>query len=275
MIQADYHLHSNFSGDGLFTMESMVERGIQLGLKKMCMTEHMDYFYKDETGNLSDEFILDTDSYRQKLFELKEKYCNQIELLFGIELGLHPAAASKNQMLISSYLFDFVIGSSHMCHDSDPYFPAFYENRTDEEAYREYFLSIAENVNSFSDFDVFGHLDYVVRYGKTKNRNYHYKDYQDIIDSLLRYFIDSGKGIECNTGGLNPKYQLGTTNPCPEIINRYKELGGEIITIGSDAHRPEHMCYGFDTAAEILKSCGFRYYTVFKNRKPEFIPIKD
>lgn len=273
MIKADYHLHSSFSGDGQFSLEDMVKRGISLGLHKLCITEHMDYFYKDENGNMSDEFVLDTDSYQKELFRLKEKYADKIELLFGIELGLHPDVVSKNEALISSYPFDFVIGSSHMCHDSDPYFPVFYENRTDKEAYREYFLSLMENAKGYLNFDVYGHLDYVVRYGRTKNKDYHYKDYQDIFDSLLRYLIEHGKGIECNTGGLNPKYQLGTTNPCPEIIKRYRELGGEIITIGSDAHRPEHMCYGFDKASEILRDCGFHYYTVFKKRKPEFLPL--
>lgn len=272
-IKADYHLHSDLSGDGLSPMEDMIKKAISLGLEMMCMTEHMDYFYKDEGGNLSEEFILDTDAYQKELFRLKEKYANKIELLFGIELGLHPSVISKNKSLICSYPFDFVIGSSHMCHDMDPYFPCFYENRTDKEAYREYFLSLIENARGFTDFDVYGHLDYVVRYGRSKNKEYYYEDYKDIFDELLHHLIEVGKGIECNTAGLNPKYQLGQPHPCKEILKRYKELGGEILTIGSDAHNSECMCYGFEQAANILKDCGFRYYTVFKKRKPEFLPL--
>ncbi len=272
-IKADCHLHSALSGDGLAPMEDMVKKGIELGLKHMCMTEHMDYFYKDESGNLSDEFILDMNAYEKELFRLKEIYSHKITLLFGIELGLHPRVIEKNKALAHAEPFDFIIGSSHMCHDLDPYFPAFYENRTDREAYEEYFLSLLENARGFLDFDVYGHLDYVVRYGRTKNRDYHYEDYKDIFDVLLRYLIENGKGIECNTAGLNPKYQLGEVHPSREILKRYLELGGEILTIGSDAHKPEHMCYGFETAAEILRECGFRYYTVFQNRKPEFFPL--
>ena len=164
-----------------------------------------------------------------------------------------------------------MIGSSHVMHGVDPYYPAYWENHTEEEGYQEYFESILENIAVFDGFDVYGHIDYVVRYGPNKNASYSYQKYADIIDEILKALIIKGKGIEINTGGF--KYGLGHPNPTEDIIKRYHELGGEIITIGADAHQPEHVAFDFEKVPSILKEAGFTHYTVFKNRKPEFIPI--
>ena len=92
-----------------------------------------------------------------------------------------------------------------------------------------------------------------------------------MIDEILRKLVSLGKGIELNTGGF--KYGLGHPHPTEEIIRRYRELGGEIITVGADAHKPEHVAFDFAKVPSILKEAGFTHYTVFKNRKPEFILI--
>jgi histidinol-phosphatase (PHP family) len=136
----------------------------------------------------------------------------------------------------------------------------------------EYFESILENLSEFSEMDAYGHLDYVVRYGPNQNREYSYGRYQDILDEILKTLIRRQVGLEINTGGYH--YGLGEPNPCINIIKRYRQLGGEILTIGADAHSPDKIGYGFDLAAEVLKECGFSYYTVFRNRKPEFIPLQ-
>ena len=97
----------------------------------------------------------------------------------------------------------------------------------------EYFESILENISAYDGFDVYGHIDYVVRYGPNRNREYSYGRYKDILDEILKKLISMGKGIELNTGGYH--YGLGEPNPCTAVIRRYRELGGEIITIGADA----------------------------------------
>lgn len=270
-ILSDFHLHSVHSADGKATMESMIKQGIALSLKQICMTEHMDFFYIDESGNSSDTFTVDMPAYISEYKHLAKQYKQQIAVLFGIELGLASEVLEENNSFIESYPFDFVIGSLHICNGEDPYFPSFFHNRSDKEGYEEYFLCLLENIKLFSNFDVCGHLDYIVRYGKTKNIKYRFQDYSDIIDEILRYLIQNGKGIECNTGSLSPKYQLGETNPSIEILKRYNELGGEIITIGSDAHLAANMCYGFDHAYKNLKTAGFRYYTVYEKRNPSFV----
>ena len=120
-------------------------------------------------------------------------------------------------------------------------------------------------------FDSLGHLDYVVRYGPTRNREYDYRDYRDIIDEILKILIRNDKALECNTGGFH--YGLGQPNPCEDILRRYRELGGELLTLGSDAHDPSRLGYDFDRARELLRSCGFSSYTVYHQRKPEFLPV--
>ena len=199
---------------------------------------------------------------------MKAKYEDKIRLLYGVELGLQPEILRKNAVFAKNHEFDFIIASSHICHGKDPYYPDFFEGRDDETAYREYFESILENIKKFSNFDVYGHLDYVVRYGKRKDTEYTYTKYSDILDEILKTLLDKGKGIELNTGGI--KSGMQDFHPCMDILKRYRELGGEIITIGSDAHKPEHVAEHFDRAANVLKECGFGYYCIFEKRTPEF-----
>lgn len=267
-ITADYHLHSYFSGDSSAPMEEMIKKGISLGLKTMCFTEHMDLDYVYENPEDNGMFELNTDSYLYELATLKSKYEGQIKLLFGVELGVQPQLRRELALYAKSFPFDFIIASSHLCNGRDPYYPAFYEGRSDEEAYLEYFSSILGNLRAFDNFDVYGHLDYVVRYGKTKDENYRYETYRDVLDQILTTLLEKEKGIEVNTSAIG--YRLKELNPCTDIIRRYRELGGEIITIGSDAHTPENIARGFDRAAGVLSSCGFKYYATFENRMPEF-----
>lgn len=267
-IKADYHLHTSFSGDSEAPMEDMILKGIELGLTSMCFTEHMDMDYVYIKPEEEGMFELNTDSYLYDFIRFKEKYADKIQLFFGVELGVQPHLRRELAVYSKSYDFDFIIASSHLCNRKDPYYPYFYEGRSDEEAYREYFLSILDNLKAFSNFDIYGHLDYVVRYGRTKDADYSYDKYRDILDKILETLIEKEKGLEVNTGAIS--YNLRDLNPCTDILKRYRELGGEIITIGSDAHEPSAITRGFDRAAEVLTSCGFKYYATFEKRMPEF-----
>lgn len=263
----DTHLHTHFSGDSDAAPEDMIKAAMEKGLKGICITDHLDFDYPEEP----DLFLLDLPSSQKEISRLQEKYKEIFPVHWGIELGLQPQIAEKNAAIASQYPFDFIIGSSHVVHGFDPYYANYYNGKTEDEAYREYFESILENLNAYSDFDVYGHIDYVVRYGPNKNQFYSYEKFADVIDEILRTIISMEKGIEINTGGL--KYGLGHPNPTEAIIKRYHELGGEIITIGADAHKPQHVGYDFEKVPGILKEAGFSYYTVFKGRKPEFVPI--
>lgn len=267
MILWDTHMHTHHSGDSDASPEEMIEQAKKAGLSGICFTDHYDYDYPED----KDLFLIDFDAYHKEMTALKEKYQGDFQVNYGIELGLQPHVAAHNKQLLEENRFDFVIGSSHVVHGQDPYYPSYYEGREESEAYLEYFLSIAENLKYDLDFDVYGHLDYVVRYGPTQNLHYSYEAYADVIDSILRTLIEKGKGIEVNTGGF--RHGLGHPNPTEAILSRYRTLGGEIITIGADAHKPKDIAYGFDKVPELLRRVGFRYYTVFHNRKPRFYPL--
>lgn len=263
----DTHMHSQYSGDSETPQDAMVQAAIQKNLDGICFTDHLDIDYPDDPYL----FLLDLPNYTASVNALASQYEGRFPIRLGIELGLQPHLAALHADILEQYPFDFVIGSSHVVHGFDPYYPKFYEGRSEEECYREYFESILENIQAFDGFDVYGHIDYVVRYGPNRNEQYSYQKYSDVIDAILSLLIKKGKGIEINTGGF--KYGLGHPNPTEEIIARYHELGGEIITIGADAHKPEHVAFDFEKVPDILKSAGFQYFTVFKDRKPEFIKL--
>lgn len=263
MITADFHVHTSFSSDSEERLESAVAAAVQKGLKTLCITEHMDMDYP--TG----EFALDAARYQKELFRVKQLYSDRIELLFGVELGVMDYLAPRLYEFASAYPFDFIIGSSHLVDGVDPYYPEYFDKFGDSEGIRRYFQSILDNISAFDDFDVYGHLDYVVRYSKAMT--YNPLDFWDMLDEILRKLISMGKGIELNTAGL--KYGLAFAHPHPQVLKRYRELGGEIITVGSDAHMGANIAYAFDKAEEILKAAGFVYRAVFRGRKAEFVKL--
>lgn len=268
MILADYHLHSEFSSDSKAKPKDIIEQAISLGLKRLCFTDHMDYDYPVQNGYT---FVFDPDAYFKTLQELQAEYKDKIKVLIGVELGLRPYLAERYEKLMTGYDFDFAIGSSHLIGEQDPYFPSYWEEKGEKQGMIDYFLSIIYNVNSFTNFDVYGHLDYALRYAPNKNRNFDYKEHSDLIDDMLLSILRAGKGIEVNTSGY--KAGLGVPNPHPYLLQRYKELGGEIITIGSDSHIHNHLAYEFPVVRDLLLSLGYKYYAVYEKRKPEFLPL--
>lgn len=266
---SDFHTHSDFSGDSDTPVSLQLEQAIKLGMKEICITDHHDH--DTVIPDLGAIFELDIDAYLPYMNQIRETYSDRIRVNVGIELGLQLHLKEYLENLVNKYTFDFIIGSSHFIGGLDPYYPEFFEGCTEKEAYSRYFEVTLKRVREMDCFDVFGHLDYVVRYGPNKNKFYSYNEYRELIDPILKTLIEKGKGLECNTGGY--KYKLGHPNPSEEILTRYRELGGEILTIGSDAHVPEHLAYDFERLKPVLLNCGFRYYTVYHQRKPEFLKI--
>lgn len=268
MITSDYHMHTTFSGDGEGTPEEMADAAIAKGLRTICITDHEDY------GQVGEDVMVlsDYEEYVHTIQKLRESYKNKLEICLGIEIGLKENLGSYYQKVIGTYPFDFVIGSLHYVNGLDPYYGEIFETYSDEEVYRMTFREMTECVRKIKDFDVLGHLDYVVRYGKYQEKECSYQKFSDEIDELLQAVIETGRGIELNTAGI--KYGLPFAHPHPDVLKRYRELGGEIITVGSDAHQPKHVGYAFGQAEEILTACGFKYYTEFKSRKPVFKQIR-
>lgn len=274
MIQADMHMHTWFSTDSEACPRDMADEAVRKGLKTICFTDHFD---KDDL-EWGEEGIFDVDAYFVEMQKLQEEYAGKLNIRIGIELGLRTYLKDYYEELTKKYPFDFVIGSVHNVPYkkdaegnilyTDPAAEKLFTDRTDKEAYRLMMETTLENVRTSDCFQTLGHLDYVVRYGKSREKEYSYTDYADIIDEILKLLIEKEKGLEVNSAGL--KYGLPFAHPHPDVLNRYRELGGEIITIGADAHKPEHIAYDFAKAEEILKSCGFKYYTEFFEQKPVF-----
>lgn len=274
MIQADMHMHTWFSTDSEACPRDMADEAVRKGLKTICFTDHFD---KDDL-EWGEEGIFDVDAYFVEMQKLQEKYAGKLNIRIGIELGLRTYLKDYYEELTKKYPFDFVIGSVHNVPYkkdaegnilyTDPAAEKLFTDRTDKEAYRLMMETTLENVRTSDCFQTLGHLDYVVRYGKSREKEYSYTDYADIIDEILKLLIEKEKGLEVNSAGL--KYGLPFAHPHPDVLKRYRELGGEIITIGADAHKPEHIAYDFAKAEEILKSCGFKYYTEFFEQKPVF-----
>lgn len=269
-MKADFHMHTNFSSDATYPLEEMIEGAIKKGLKTICITDHEDLDWPNST--CEGEFQIDLETYVSTIHQLKETYKERIEVLMGIEFGLQTHLGETYKKIATTYPFDYIIGSIHILDGVDPYGGKFFSGEmTDEKGYHRAFEITLENLKQCEDFDALGHMDYVVRYSKGRETSYHPKEYMEKIDEILKVLIQHNKALEFNTGGW--KYGLPFAHPHQEILKRYKELGGEMITIGSDAHRPEHIAYDFHKVSDVLKACGFKYYTEFRQRKPYFCAL--
>ena len=263
-MNADYHMHTNFSTDTDVDPILMIESAIDKGLQSICITDHYDKDYVNGTT----DFTFDIEQYFKYYTELQRKYENKINIRIGVEIGLQMHLNEFYQQMLQQFPFDFVIGSAHFLKGQDPYYKEVFQGVPDAESYQTAFEEMSQLVSTIQSFDVLGHLDYIVRYGNQQATYYSYRKYSDVIDEILRKIIESGRGIEVNTAGW--KYGLGFAHPHPDVLIRYKELGGEIITIGSDAHSPEYVSYEFKRAKNLLIANGFKYFTEFIQRKPIF-----
>lgn len=263
----DYHVHTKFSIDGTIPMEEMCERAIALGMEEIAFTDHVDY----DAPYDPPELAIDYETYLETFTKLREKYLGRLRLTLGVEIGVQPQVLSESEKLVSSYPFDFVIASNHVVDRLDLHQGDFCRGKTREEAYRGYLTQVKKTLSTFKCFNVAGHLDYIRRYGGYENNVFGVGEFSDLLDPILKNLIENGRGIEINTSGI--RGGSGSAFPSRWIVERYRALGGEIITVGSDAHFPEHIAKDFDEAQALLLDCGFKYYTVFREMRPEFVKI--
>ncbi|HSQ88160.1 histidinol-phosphatase HisJ family protein [Romboutsia sp.] len=261
----DYHMHSNFSNDSKTDMEDMIKKSIDLGLKEICFTDHVDY-------DLDTDFDwgIDYNEYFNKLNFFQDKYRDKISIKKGIELGLQKQITDRCSEDSNKYPFDFIICSIHAINKLDLYFGEFFKDKTQREAYEAYFNELYTVIKKYKDYSVLGHLDLIKRYG-AYDKILEDSLFSDIIETILKQVIYDGKGIELNTSCY--RYNLPDLTPSRNIINIYKDLGGEIITTGSDSHNTTQIAYKFDYIYSYLKDSGFNYVCKFNQMKPEFIKI--
>lgn len=266
MFKSDYHIHSLFSKDSNMKLETIIKKSKELGLNEIAITDHLDYDIKEEHFNSS---MTDLKKYISTLKEVKEMYKNYLNIKIGIEFGAQPHLNRKLNSIVQDNNFDFIILSTH-CLDGNLFsYKRNWENSLVEDVYQKYFINLLENVKKYQNYSVLGHLDFISRYGK-EEINYNF--YQDIIDEIFKNIIHFGKGLEINTSGF--KYSEKRFYPTVNLVKRYFELGGEILTIGSDAHNYNEIFSNFNIVYDFLEECNKKYICSYTNLKPQFKKFK-
>lgn len=259
----DFHMHSKISFDGREEPLAMAQAAVKAGMKAICFTEHLDY---DPMKDVQD-WVFETEEYNAALDDL----CMPgLEIYRGLEFGMLPDNRDTLQADLQRRPFDFVIGSVHFIGGIDAFFPEFWEGKTVEQAERQMLEETLACVRHHDDFDVLGHLTYI---SKTRSnplkRPVRLDDYRDLVNEIFKTLISKGKGIEVNTGGRDI---CGVYLPEREYLQRFKELGGRIVTVGSDAHNAARVGQYCFEAAEMVQEI-FGYVCTYKDRQPVFHKI--
>lgn len=263
ILDCDFHTHTAFSDDCDARTEDLLEGALARGIKTLAITDHYDPGYPDPEF----PFIIDFDGYHKMLPEMQKKYAGKMEILAGLEVGIMEGQFDEARKAVNSYPYDIIIGSFH-CHRGDDLYTYDFTDVDGPAMLEDFYTYMYECLSKFNDYDIVGHFSILDRYiGKL----YDYSPFEDVIDEVLKLIINRGKGLEINTSSF--KYGTGTWLPRESILKRYHELGGEILTFGSDAHDPKYYQYHFNDAVTLAKEIGFKYYCQFRNRKAEFFPL--
>ncbi len=263
----DNHNHSQFSFDGWrTTLETSARAALEKGLKGICFTDHCD-FATPEMGfedPLKEVFDIEA---QQKEIDRVRGLLPQLKILKGIEVGVNRGCREQLADHLGKYQFDQIIASVHYIDGDDPFKGGYYIGKTWKEAYSYYLELLYTEMRWLGDrFDIMGHFDYVVRYGPYPETSITYRDFSDWLDPMLRFLAENGKALEINTKTYQDfKGRVPVLDP--DVLKRYRELGGEIISLGSDSHKKDHVAFNFDCHIEYIKSLGFRYTAHYENRK--------
>lgn len=280
----DTHNHSQFSFDGeKTTVEKSVKAAVDASLGGICFTDHCDFYVpkmKEEFEPLVSE-VFDVGAQQAEIDRVSAMVADgafgravakKFKVLKGIEIGLEEHSRELNRNLLKAQNFDQVTASVHYLEDTDPYFGPYYKGKNWKEAYGRYLETLLREMKRLEDFDVMGHFDYVVRYAPYPKESILYRDFPGLLDEILKYLIENGKGLEINTKSYR-QYGLRTPQLDRDILIRYLELGGEIICLGSDSHAPEQVAFKFDYFAQYIKMFGFRRLGHFEGRRLKMVTI--
>lgn len=286
-MYADYHLHSEFSDDSREPMDNQIQQAISLGLNEICFTDHVDYGIKrdwndprgvewrggDGISSSKDEMDplanVNYPEYFAKLLRMRVTYGKDITIRSGLEFGIQSITVDDYKKLYNRYQdqLDFVLFSMHQVNNLEFWTQDFQAGKTQQENNEEYYREILKTMKLFKNYSVLAHLDLLVRYDK--NGVYPFEKLEDIIAEILKQAIHDNKGIEVNTSSWH--YGLADTQPSRKILKLYKDLGGKIITVGSDAHSTKYLADHIKDAYAILKDeIGFEEITTFDHMQPIF-----
>ncbi len=266
MFPHDYHLHSHFSCDSKASMVEQCLSAIHKGLPEIGIADHFDLHPGDECRG-----FFRPNEWAAELDRARREFEGRLVVRAGIELGEPHIYQAECQALLQSYPFDYALGSLHWVGD-ELVFDRKYFRRSADEAYGLFFEEL-ERMTRVGGFDVLSHFDVVVRVGKPLYGSYDPRRYEEAIRAVLKNCIDHGIALDLNTQGLRNRCQLLT--PGVEILRWYREMGGERVTLGSDAHTPDDIGANFDAALEVLRAAGLKSVTQFEQRQATQVKIAE
>ena len=250
----DTHMHTiPFSTDSgmVFSDLLKVRKGKDIGV---ILTEHIDLAFGDPS-----EFYFDPDTYFKKLSPYRNDH-----LLLGVEIGMTADTNDRNREIVRSHPFDMVIGSIHFMRGKDIYYPEFFAMFPGKtEVFSEYLDTMAEMISTFNDFDTLGHMDYIGRVAPYPDPLLYYEDFPEQIDRILKLLIAKDKCLEINTRQFDKPKAVAALK---KICARFHELGGQYVTIGSDAHTPVAVGAYLKEAYALAAECGLTP-VIYRERK--------
>ena len=270
----DNHNHCEFSFDGKrTTVEASSKAAVEKGLGGLCFADHCDIFVPEQTLSISprSKDLVDVEAQQAEIDRVQDLF-PQIKILKGIEIGMHPRCREQVKQIMAKHNFDQVIGSIHYIEDTDPFFGSYFEGKSWQEAYRCYLETIYNEMTAWGDFDIVGHYDYIVRYCDYEQVDILYKNFSDVFDEIFRYLIHNGKALEINTKSYQ-NYRGRQASLDLNVLKRYREMGGEIISFGSDSHDAHVVGTDFEKYAAIAKSAGFRWAAHYEKRQLIQLPL--
>lgn len=270
---ADYHNHCKpWSPDAEDTMLAMARAAYKKGITHLCITNHIENCA--QTPMFSDQFppFHDYEGLKREFDRVRAKMPPELDMRLGCEIGSPHYVPEEGRKIYSSPIFDFAIGSVHNLRGKRDFYYLVYPDdfekfRPEVEEYLDENIALAAS----GLCDVIGHLGYMRRYMARQNKGFDMMTFEDRLRELFKVCVDRGVGIELNASGLTDA--LHGFIPEPEVLKLYRELGGEIITCGTDAHETGKIGVGIREAYELLRSLGYKYVCLYKNHKPEFIRL--
>ncbi len=264
----DSHTHSWFSHDSKTSPKVMVHTALEMGLQYFAFTDHCD---RDCLLADLDWTQINLAEYTSAIRALQKQYKDSpLYIAMGVEVGYDKLAIDYYLSDFSKYEFDVVINSVHLVGLEDIYRKEYYIGKSKKVAYQLYLQAVYESLSAPYGYDIVGHLGYISRNAPYADRSMSYAEFSKEIDKILLKIIELDKTLEINSAVKTlPMLHL----PDKDILIRYKELGGENITFGSDAHQEGRIAYNYSAICQQVKKLGFTHWTVYKERKPFKVAI--
>lgn len=272
----DYHIHPYHSADGQMSLREMALSAIDKGLVEICSTAHFDI---DFPSGRRMNFECDLIDYVEDVQRYAKRYADRISLKTGLEVGMQAGRADvyeRTRAAMKGLYFDYFIGSIHWLEreNGEPREPGVHPvwgyGATRADVLRRYAAALLQCANEFPELDCIGHLTYYSRWDRGDDARMRYTDAPDELDALFSHLAQNGKGMEVNT---STKSEKGYFMPDLDMFKRFRELGGEIVTFGSDAHRPVRIGEHYAQACAMLKAAGFDHICTFTGHTPTFHAI--